>query len=86
MNEFLKESRERILSGYEKIKEQFPGVFEETDKKIKEQEPDYICAAFDVNAAIWEIMSLRYFLIMPKTAWNCGINLKEYALFQKRFT
>ena len=40
MNEFLKESRERILSGYEKIKEQFPGVFEETDKKIKEQEPE----------------------------------------------
>ena len=33
MSEFLKENRERILEGYKKIKEQFPGVFEETDKK-----------------------------------------------------
>ena len=40
MSEFLKESRERILKGYEKIKAQFPGIFEETDKKIKEQEPE----------------------------------------------
>ena len=35
MSEFLKESRERILKGYEEIKAQFPGIFEETDKKIK---------------------------------------------------
>ena len=40
MSEFLKESRERILKGYEEIKVQFPGIFEETDKKIKEQEPE----------------------------------------------
>ncbi len=40
MSEFLKESRERILKGYEEIKAQFPGIFEETDKKIKEQEPE----------------------------------------------
>lgn len=35
MSEFLKENRERILEGYKKIKEQFPGVFEETDKQIE---------------------------------------------------
>lgn len=40
MSEFLKESRERILKGYEEIKAQFPGIFEETDKKIKEQESE----------------------------------------------
>lgn len=40
MSEFLKESRERILKGYGEIKAQFPGIFEETDKKIKEQEPE----------------------------------------------
>ena len=40
MSEFLKESRERILKGYEEIKAQFPGIFEETDKKIKKQEPE----------------------------------------------
>lgn len=37
MSEFLKENRERILEGYKKIKEQFPGVFEETDKQIEKQ-------------------------------------------------
>ena len=26
--------------GYKKIKEQFPGVFEETDKQIEKQEPE----------------------------------------------
>ena len=36
MSEFLKENRERILEGYKKIKEQFPGVFEETDKQNRE--------------------------------------------------
>lgn len=40
MSEFLKENRERILEGYKKIKEQFPGVFEETDKQIEKQEPE----------------------------------------------
>ena len=40
MSEFLKESREYILSGYEKVKAQFPGVFEETDNKIAKQDEE----------------------------------------------
>ncbi len=34
MGEFLKENRERILKGYEKTDEKFPGVFEEVDGKL----------------------------------------------------
>lgn len=40
MSEFLKQSRERILRGYEETKLQFPGVFEETDKEIQKQDPE----------------------------------------------
>lgn len=40
MSEFLKESRERILYGYQKVKTQFPGVFAEIDEKIRKQEPE----------------------------------------------
>ena len=40
MSEFLKESRDRILKGYEEVKVQFPGVFEETDKKIAKQDEE----------------------------------------------
>ena len=34
MGEFLKENRERILKGYDKNAEKFPGVFEEVDRKL----------------------------------------------------
>ena len=52
MSEFLKENRERILEGYKKIKEQFPGVFEETDKQIEKFCP--------VDAAGAEFMERAY--------------------------
>lgn len=72
MSEFLKENRERILEGYKKIKEQFPGVFEETDKQIEKQEPETALALkylyMTMPCSDIGIILLRYFLIMQRTA------------------
>ena len=45
MSEFLKESRERILAGYERTAEQFPGVFGEISERLAAEEPETALAA-----------------------------------------